>query len=123
MAGELVLIVEDNDKNRKLVREVLQLKGYETLEATTAEAGLELARTQKPALILMDIQLPGIDGVTALSQLKADPATSTIPVMAITASAMLHDLERIRHAGFDAYQTKPINVREFVKIVQKVLDK
>jgi two-component system cell cycle response regulator DivK len=123
VAGELILIVEDNDKNRKLVREVLQLKGYHTLEATTAEEGFEIARAHKLALILMDIQLPGIDGVTALSRLKADPATRTIPVMAITASAMLHDLERIRQAGFDAYQTKPISVKEFVATVQKVLDK
>jgi two-component system, cell cycle response regulator DivK len=122
VAGELILIVEDNDKNRKLVREVLQLKGYQTLEASTAEAGIEIVRTQKPALILMDIQLPGMDGLTALSQLRADAATRTIPVMAITASAMLHDLERIRQAGFDAYQTKPINVREFVETVQKLLD-
>jgi two-component system cell cycle response regulator DivK len=122
VAGELILIVEDNDKNRKLVREVLQLKGYQTLEASTAEAGIEIVRTQKPALILMDIQLPGMDGLTALSQLRADTATRTIPVMAITASAMLHDLERIRQAGFDAYQTKPINVREFVETVQKLLD-
>jgi two-component system cell cycle response regulator DivK len=122
VAGELILIVEDNDKNRKLVREVLQLKGYQTLEASTAEAGIEIVRTQKPALILMDIQLPGMDGLTALSQLRADTATRTIPVMAITASAMLHDLERIRQAGFDAYQTKPINVREFVETVQNLLD-
>lgn len=123
MAGELILIVEDNEKNRKLVREVLQLKGYRTVEATTAEEGLELARAHHPALILMDIQLPGIDGLTALSQLKADSATRTISVMAITASAMLHDLERIRQAGFDAYQTKPISVKAFIETVQKILDK
>ena len=123
MAGELILIVEDNEKNRKLVREVLQLKGYQTVEATTAEEGLEIARSHQPALILMDIQLPGIDGLTALSQLKADPATRTIPVMAITASAMVHDLERIRQAAFDAYQTKPISVKAFIETVQKILDK
>jgi two-component system cell cycle response regulator DivK len=123
VARALILIVEDNEKNRKLVRDVLQIKGYQTVEATTAEEGFELARAHNPALILMDIQLPGVDGLTALSQLRADPATSRIPVMAITASAMLHDLERIRHAGFDAYQTKPISVKEFVATVEKVLEK
>ena len=87
MAGELVLIVEDNEKNRKLVRDVLQVKGYQTIESETAEVGIKLALDKSPALILMDIQLPGIDGITALKQLRADPKTKAIPVIAITASA------------------------------------
>src|SRR5918999_1883398 len=119
---ELILIVEDNDKNRKLVRDVLQFKGYQTIEATTAEEGIDLARVQKPSLILMDIQLPEMDGLTALARLKTEPLTRDIPVIAITASAMPQDLERIRQAGFDAYQTKPISVKEFIGLVEKMLD-
>src|SRR5215510_1073757 len=83
MANELILIVEDNEKNRKLVRDVLQVKGYQTIESESAEEGIKLALTQSPALILMDIQLPGIDGITALKQLRADPKTKDIPVIAI----------------------------------------
>ena len=88
MANELILIIEDNEKNRKLVRDVLQVKGYKTIEAETAEAGLKLALEQSPALILMDIQLPGMDGITALKRLKAEAKTKSIPVIAVTASAM-----------------------------------
>ena len=79
MANELILIIEDNEKNRKLARDVLQVKGFRTIESETAEEGLELARNQSPALILMDIQLPGMDGITAMKQLKADPNTQSIP--------------------------------------------
>jgi two-component system cell cycle response regulator DivK len=120
LAEKQILIVEDNDKNRKLVRDVLHFKGYQTVEAPTGEEGIELARTQKPGLILMDIQLPGMDGLTALARLKAEPLTRAIPVIAITASAMPQDLEKIRQAGFDAYQTKPIRVKEFVELVEKI---
>jgi len=117
------LIVEDNEKNRKLARDVLQLKGgYQTVEATTAEEGLDIARGQKPALIVMDIQLPGMDGVAALGRLRGDPATQNIPAIAVTASAMPGDIQRIRDAGFDTYQTKPIRVKEFIEAVQKLLD-
>jgi CheY-like chemotaxis protein len=119
---ELILIVEDNDKNRKLVRDVLRFKGYQTIEATTAEEGIDLARVEKPSLVLMDIQLPEMDGLTALARLKAEPLTRDIPVIAITASAMPQDLERIRQAGFDAYQTKPISVKEFIGLVEKMFD-
>ncbi|HEY6367916.1 MAG TPA: response regulator [Candidatus Binatia bacterium] len=122
MARELILIVEDNEKNRKLVREVLQFKGYQTIEATTAEEGIDLARVQKPSLILMDIQLPKMDGLSALARLKAEPLTRAIPVIAITASAMPQDLAKIRQAGFDAYQTKPILVKEFIGLVEKIFE-
>src|SRR5512134_1991592 len=91
VAGELILIIEDNEKNRKLCRDVLQVKGYRTIESETAEEGLELARSQAPALILMDIQLPGMDGITAMKQLKADSKTQSIPIIAITASAMTNN--------------------------------
>jgi len=122
MAGELILIVEDNENNRMLVRDVLQSRGYQTEETDTAEEGLRLAQTARPALILMDIQLPGMNGIEALKRLRADAATREIPVMAVTASAMTQDRQTIMAAGFDAYQTKPINVRQFVEAVRGVLD-
>ena len=121
MAGELILIVEDNEKNRKLVRDVLQFKGYRTLEAEKAETGLSLARESDPALILMDIQLPGMNGIDALVHLRADAATRHIPVIAVTASAMMHDRQKILAAGFDAYQSKPIDVKGFLTLVAGVL--
>ena len=121
MAGELILIVEDNENNRMLVRDVLQSRGYRTEETDTGEEGVRLAQTARPALILMDIQLPGINGMEALQLLRADAATREIPVMAVTASAMTHDRQKIMAAGFDAYQTKPINVREFVDAVRAIL--
>ena len=86
-----ILIVEDNEKNMKLARDVLQAKGYATLEATTGEEGVQLAIEKKPDLVLMDIQLPGIDGIEALRQVRADPACSAIPIVAFTASVMQAD--------------------------------
>ncbi|MGH7332527.1 MAG: response regulator [Candidatus Rokuibacteriota bacterium] len=121
MANELILIVEDNDKNRKLVRDVLTHHGYRIAEAETGEDGVRLARELHPDLVLMDIQLPGMDGIAALRALRADVATRTIPVMAVTASAMTHDRQMIMAAGFDAYQSKPISVREFTAAVQALL--
>ena len=121
MAGELILIIEDNENNRILVRDVLQSRGYRTEETDNAEEGLRLARASQPALILMDIQLPGMNGMDALKLLRAEPATREIPAMAVTASAMTHDRQKIMAAGFDAYQTKPLNVREFVEAVRGVL--
>jgi len=122
VAGELILIVEDNEKNRKLLRDVLRFKAYQTVETETAEEGIRLAQESQPALILMDIQLPGIDGITALKQLRADPRTKKIPVIAVTASAMTHSRKEILAEGFDSYQTKPISVKEFLKTVRDVLD-
>ena len=119
----LILIVEDNEKNLKLVRDVLRHTGYQTIEAGTGEDGVRLAKERGPALILMDIQLPGIDGITALGQLRADPATRAIPVIAVTASAMTQDRKKIMAAGFDGYQTKPIRVREFMDVVRETLDR
>jgi two-component system, cell cycle response regulator DivK len=117
MAAELILIIEDNEKNLKLVRDLLQVKGYRTLEAGAAELGMELARRYIPQLILMDIQLPGMDGVAALSQLKSDPVTAKIPVIALTAFAMQSERQRFRSAGFDGYLVKPINIRELLTAV------
>ena len=121
MAGELILIIEDNEKNRKLVRDVLQVKDYKTIESETAEEGLKLALEKSPALILMDIQLPGMDGITALKQLRADPKTKGIPVIAITASAMTHNRQTMLAEGFDGYQTKPITLKDFLEEVRRVL--
>src|SRR5688500_18770268 len=113
----LILIVEDNEKNMKLVRDVLQFKGYETAEAATGTDGVRLAKDCKPDLVLMDIQLPDIDGITALGQIRADPETRKIPVIAVSASVMPDDQQRIVASGFDAYVTKPINVKNFVETV------
>ncbi|HEX9820759.1 MAG TPA: response regulator [Methylomirabilota bacterium] len=123
MAGELILVVEDNDKNRKLVRDVLAVKGYRLIEAERGEDGVRLAREQRPHLVLMDIHLPGIDGIEALRQLRADPATAAIPVLAVTASAMTQDRQKILAAGFDGYQSKPISIRPFLELVRAVLDR
>ena len=120
MAGELVLVVEDNDKNRKLVRDVLTHKGYEVLEAENGEDGVRLAKERRPRLILMDIQLPGIDGIEALRQLRADETTRAIPVIAVTASALDRDRKKIMAAGFDGYQAKPLNVKAFMAAVEAV---
>ena len=118
----LILIVEDNDKNMKLVRDVLQVKGYRTLEAGSAEDGIALARAQKPDLVLMDIQLPGMNGIEALGVLRADPATASIPVIAVTASVMQQDRNLITQAGFDGYIGKPINLKEFLEAVRTMIE-
>jgi two-component system, cell cycle response regulator DivK len=120
MAGELVLVVEDNDKNRKLVRDVLTHKGYEVIEAETGEDGVRLAKERMPRLILMDIQLPGIDGIEALRQIRADETTRGTPIIAVTASALDRDRQKIMAAGFDGYQSKPLNVKGFMAAVEAV---
>ena len=117
----LVLIVEDNERNLKLVRDVLQVKGFSTIEAGTAEDGIRLAGERKPDLILMDIQLPGMNGIEALKVLRADPKTATIPVIAVTASVMQQDRKLITEAGFDGYVGKPINIKEFLESVNAAL--
>jgi two-component system cell cycle response regulator DivK len=121
MANELILIVEDNDKNLKLVRDVLKYHGYRTMEAMNGQDALDIARLHGPALILMDIQLPEMDGITAFERLRADSSTKKIPVIAVTASATSVDRKRIMEAGFDGYQAKPIQVKEFVQEVKKTL--
>ena len=118
----LILIVEDNDKNLKLVRDVLQVKGFSTIEAGNAEDGIQLARERNPDLILMDIHLPGMNGIEALKVLRADPATAAIPILAVTASVMQQDRKLITDAGFEAYVGKPINLKEFLDAVRGMLE-
>jgi two-component system cell cycle response regulator DivK len=115
--GGRVLVVEDNDKNMKLFRDVLQARGYGTLEATTGSQAFELAAEHRPDLVLMDIQLPDIDGVEALGRLRLDRRTASIPVLALTAQAMHGDRERFLTAGFDGYLSKPVNVVELLGLV------
>jgi two-component system, cell cycle response regulator DivK len=122
MANELILVIEDNERNRKLVRDVLTFKGYAIIEAETGEEGVRLAQERHPRLILMDIRLPGIDGVEALGRLRADATTRDTPVMAMTASVMTADRQRIIDAGFDAYQSKPIRIKDFVAAVGQLLE-
>jgi len=119
VTGAQVLVVEDNEKNMKLFRDVLQASGYRLLEATTGERAMALAAEHQPNLVLMDIQLPDIDGVEALGRLRADARTASIPVVALTAQAMHGDRERFLDAGFDAYISKPVDVVEFVKTVKE----
>ena len=121
MPGELILIVEDNEKNLKLVRDLLQVSGYQTVESITAEDGILIAKESQPALILMDIQLPGISGIEALKVLRADPATRNIPVIAVTASVMAQDSQDIMDAGFNGYQRKPIELKGFLDEVHRLL--
>jgi len=123
VANELILIVEDNPQSLKLVRDILQVKGYQTLETETGEEGVRLARERHPALILMDIQLPGINGIEALQRLRADPVTSATPVIAVTASVMTQDRTRIMAAGFNGFQSKPISVNQLLATVREILDK
>lgn len=122
MTGVRILIVEDNAKNLKLVRDVLQFNGYTILEAETAEAGIELARQRQPALILMDIQLPGMDGQAAMQILKTDTHTQHIPIIALTAFAMKGDRERLLATGFNGYIAKPIDIKELPKMIESYLD-
>ena len=117
-----VLIVEDNDKNMKLARDVLQAKGYQTLEAETGEEGVRLAKERKPDLVLMDIQLPGINGIEAFKQIRADPSTARIPVVALTASVTPTDRSQITAAGFDAFVGKPISLKEFLDTVKRLVE-
>jgi two-component system, cell cycle response regulator DivK len=123
VANELILIVEDNPQSLKLVRDILQVKGYQTLETETGEEGVRLAHERHPALILMDIQLPGISGIEALQRLRADPVTSATPVIAVTASVMTQDRTRIMAAGFNGFQSKPISVNQLLATVREILDK
>ena len=119
MACEQILVVEDNEKNMKLFRDVLQAKGYRTLEATSGQEAITLAAEHAPDLVLMDIQLPDLDGVDALAGLRADRRTATIPVVALTAQAMDGDRERFLAAGFDGYISKPVDILALVATVKE----
>ena len=122
MAGERVLIVEDNEKNMKLVRDILQAVGYTPIEASSGQEAIAVATAEAPALVLMDIQLPDLDGAVALQRLRADERTARVPVLALTAQAMQGDRERFLAAGFDGYLSKPIDVDELIEIVRRYCD-
>jgi two-component system, cell cycle response regulator DivK len=119
MAGEQILVVEDNEKNMKLFVDVLEAKGYRTLRATTGAGAVEQAAEHVPDLVLMDIQLPDVDGVEALDRLRADERTASIRVLALTAQAMDGDRERFLAAGFDDYLSKPVDVVELLGTVRQ----
>ena len=117
----VILVVEDNERNLKLLRDVLEYAGYDVRVARTGEDGVALAVKEPPDLVLMDLQLPGIDGMEALRQLRESPRTADIPVVAVTAQAMKEDRERALDAGFDGYVEKPISVRAFPDQVRRFL--
>ena len=119
--SNVILIVEDDPKNMKLVRDLLQFAGYSTIEAYDGKEGIELAREKRPDLILMDLHLPVVGGIEAAQTLKKDPTTKDIPIVALTASAMAGDKEKVLEAGLDGYITKPINVRQFLEHVAEYL--
>jgi CheY-like chemotaxis protein len=122
MSERRILVVEDNERNLKLVRDILQFEGYDVMEARTAEDGVTLATERLPDLVLMDVQLPGMDGVQALHQLRRSSATALIPVVAVTAHAMKDDRARLLDAGFDGYLEKPISARALGDQVREFLD-
>jgi two-component system cell cycle response regulator DivK len=119
MTDRQVVVVEDNKRNMKLFREVLQSSGYRTIEAETGERAVALTTEHRPDLVLMDIHLPGIDGVEALRMLRADRRTASVPVLALTAQAMEGDRERFLGAGFDGYLSKPVNIADLLDAVNR----
>ncbi len=116
-----ILIVEDNDKNMKLVRDILQHHGHTTLEAVTGADGVRLALAQRPDLVLMDIQLPDIDGITALRAIRQDATLDAMPVLAVSASVMPDEQQKVVSSGFDAFIAKPINLKPFLDTVRRFL--
>lgn len=116
-----VLIVEDNELNMKLFSDLLTMQGFDVLRGTDGMEGVRIARETRPDLVLMDMQLPLMSGPEALVEIRADPALSQVPILAVTAYAMKGDAERIMRAGFDGYIAKPINVGQFITEVRKYL--
>jgi two-component system cell cycle response regulator DivK len=116
-----ILIVEDNEKNMKLVRDILQHRGHQTIEAVTGTDGVRLARERHPDLVLMDIQLPDIDGIEALRRIRGDASLDIVPVVAVSASVMPDEQQKIVRSGFDAFITKPITLKPFVETVDRFL--
>ena len=119
MTTRQILVVEDNERNMRLFCDVLQASGYRTLQATTGEQAVELVFEHRPDLVLMDIQLPDIDGVEALSRVRSDDGFASVPILALTAQAMEGDRERFLAAGFDGYLSKPVDIAEFVATVKR----
>ena len=120
---KIILVVEDNERNRKLVRTILEFRGYEVVECVDGESSLALAKEFRPVLVLMDIQLPKMNGIEALALLRADPETRATPVVAVTASVTPGERERVISAGFNSYISKPIDVANFGDMVDKLLGK
>jgi CheY-like chemotaxis protein len=116
-----MLVVDDHDVNRELIRTLLERKGYRVLLAGTGEAGIEIARRERPSLILLDLAMPGSDGFATARELRADDAFDATPLVAVTAMAMRGDEERAKEAGFDAYVTKPVDRRELEDTVARLL--
>jgi len=119
--GHRILVVEDNPQNRMLIKDILEFHGYEIIEAADGQTGIEMAKNHKPDLILMDIQMPVMDGITAGKIIRGDPDTKNIKMLAVTSFAMLGDKERIMEAGFDHYIAKPINTRELPVLIKEML--
>ena len=117
-----VLIVEDDHRSRKLLQDMLSAHGFDANVAVSAEDGIRLARELRPALVLMDLRLPGMDGFEAMESLRQDPVTREIPVVAVTASAMPQDRDRIMASGFCAYVPKPVRIRELLSLVRRLVD-
>lgn len=121
MANKTVLVVEDNELNMKLVRSLLKIRNYGVLEAVDAETGIQLTRKHRPDLVLMDVQLPGIDGLKATQIIKGDPALKDIPVVALTSYAMQGDEEKAVKAGCTGYITKPLDTKAFLETIDEYL--
>jgi len=117
----VIVIVEDNERNRKLLRTILEFRGYEVHECDDGEPSLELVRAKRPVLVLMDIALPRMDGITALERLRADPETAGVPVVAVTASVTTSERARVEAAGFNAYISKPIDIASFGDMIDSLL--
>jgi two-component system, cell cycle response regulator DivK len=123
MEKPLILVVEDDEKSRRLLKDVLEHQGYAVLETDQGEIGLKLIRECHPHLVVMDIHLPGMSGLDALNVIRAEPMIAKTPVVAVTASVMGTDRERIRNAGFDGFEPKPVNLKTFLATIRGLLPK
>ncbi len=122
MKNKTILVIEDNELNMKLVRSLLKIGNYEVLEAVDAETGMQLIRKHRPDLVLMDVQLPGMDGLKATRIIKEDPALIDVPVVALTSYAMQGDEEKAAEAGCNGYITKPLDTKAFLEIIDQFIE-
>ena len=121
MEKPMILIVEDDEKSRRLMRDVLEHQGYDVMETDQGEIGIELIRKLQPSLVLMDIHLPGISGLEAIREIRADSSIAATPVVAVTASVMGNARDKIREAGFDGFEPKPLNLKEFLGTIRRLV--
>lgn len=121
MEKPMILIVEDDEKSRRLMRDVLEHQGYDVMETDQSEIGIELMRKLQPALVLMDIHLPGLSGLDAIREIRGDSSISATPVVAVTASVMGNARDKIREAGFDGFEPKPLNLKEFLGTIRRLV--